>query len=403
MPVYYSSIGSLALLIHFIINYDVLKKSSLSSTIPAHRAYKHFLQGVMWYYITDVIWEPLYALKLKHLVFIETEIYFVVMVLSVAFWMQYVITYLNDKDRFSIIMKCIGLTFLFSQLVVLALNFFRPIAFWFDKDVIYHTGLGRELNLIFQTLMFLIISIRMLFVTIKAKGNIKHRHRAIGLFGLLMAIFVILQIFYPFMPFYSMGYLLGTCLLHTFVLEDEKESNLKELEKLLYVEKLQEAEIGSARQMAFSDPLTGVKNKRAYMEDTESIEHRIENGHLKDFGIVVFDENGLKNINDTKGHDEGDLYIKSACSIICKQFKHSPVYRIGGDEFVAFLDGEDYANREQLVEEFNRTVEKNQVEGAVVIACGFAEFIPKQDKNYLKMFERADKQMYEKKCNLKKR
>lgn len=79
------------------------------------------------------------------------------------------------------------------------------------------------------------------------------------------------------------------------------------------------------------------------------------------------------------------------------------MYRIGGDEFVAFLDGEDYANRKQLVEEFNRTVEKNQVEGAVVIACGFAEFIPKQDKNYLKMFERADKQMYEKKCNLKKR
>ena len=400
---YYSSIGIIALLIHFIINYNVLRKSSLASTIPAHLAYKRFLHAVMWYYITDVIWEPLYAFKLTQLVFIETEIYFAVMALSVLFWMQYVSTYLNAQSKMVTLTRILGTVFMSFQLIVLIVNCFTPIAFWFDDNTIYHTEIARELNLVVQALMFAIISIRMLFLTVKAKDETKHRHRAIGLFGVIMMIFVILQIFHPFMPFYSIGYMLGTCLLHTFVLEDEKETNRQRIEKLLYVEKIQEAELGSARQMAFTDPMTSVKNKLAYMEDVDSINHRIESGHLQNFGLLVFDVNDLKLINDTKGHDEGDIYIKAACSIICKQFKHSPVYRIGGDEFVAFLSGEDFENRKELISTFNQTIEKNLSEGAVVIACGLSEFDASQDKTFQQIFERADRQMYENKSRLKNR
>ena len=402
-PMYYSSIGLIALLIHFIINYNVLKKSSLVSTIPASLAYKRFLHSVMWYYITDVIWEPLYAFKLTQLVFIETEIYFAVIALSVLLWMQYVTTYLHAKSKMLIFTKISGTLFMAFQLIVLIVNCFTPIAFWFDDDTIYHTGIGRELNLILQALMFFVISCRMLFLAIRAKGEMKHRLRAIGLFGVIMAVFVILQIFHPFMPFYSIGYMLGTCLLHTFVLEDEKEKNRQKIEKLLYVEKIQEAELGSARQMAFTDPMTSVKNKLAYMEDVDSINHRIESGHLQNFAVAVFDVNDLKLINDTKGHDEGDTYIKTACSIICKQFKHSPVYRIGGDEFVAFLSGEDFENREELISSFNQIIEKNRAEGAAVIACGLSEFNAGTDKTFQQIFERADKQMYENKSRLKNR
>ena len=112
--------------------------------------------------------------------------------------------------------------------------------------------------------------------------------------------------------------------------------------------------------------------------------------------------NNLKIINDTHGHDAGDKQIKSAGKIICHQFTHSPVYRIGGDEFVAFLFGEDFKNRESLLEDFNQKIKKNQANGEVVISFGMTEFNKSVDKNYLAIFERADMKMYEQKQKMKK-
>ena len=62
------------------------------------------------------------------------------------------------------------------------------------------------------------------------------------------------------------------------------------------------------------------------------------NKHTK-FALVECDINGLKGINDTYGHEIGDVYIVNSCRGICSVFKHSPVFRIGGDEFVVILQG----------------------------------------------------------------
>ena len=398
---YYSSIGILALAVLLIINYDVLKNTSYNEIIPAQQSYKRFLISVIFFYISDFIWEPLHHFNFAKTVFIETSVYFVVMAFSIALWMQFVIGYLDRKKRFAKTLKTVGLFFFFSQIAILIVNIFVPIAFWFDEKGIYHTENGRNLNFFFQILMFFTITAYMLFITANSNGDKKRRHRSIGIFCLIMMLFILLQINFPLMPFYSIGYMLGTCLLHTFVLEDEKEAHRKELENILQIEMLQEAELGSTRQLAFTDSLTGVKNKMAYMEDASGIDRRIADGIIKKFGIVVFDLNGLKAINDTKGHDEGDLYIKEASSLICSHFKHSHIYRIGGDEFIAFLEYDDYENRKELVESFNRIIESNLKEGRVVISCGLAELIPNRDKNYLKIFKRADKEMYARKQNLK--
>ena len=87
--------------------------------------------------------------------------------------------------------------------------------------------------------------------------------------------------------------------------------------------------------------------------------------------------------------------------MICNSFKHSPVYRIGGDEFVAFLYGCDYEHRQELISKFELEIDKNRKEGKIVISSGFAEFSPEQDKSYAVVFERADKNMYERKRRLK--
>lgn len=398
---YYSSIGILALLIHVIVNYYVLKPPVTTDILPAHHSYQRFLFSVIGYYVTDVLWELLNALGLMNLLFVETTVYYAIMALTVLLWIEYVIAYINEKNLFTTLLRYTGFVFFFLQIAVLIINFFSRIAFWFDKDGTYHTETARHLSLFAQLVVFLATSIYMLIIMFKTTGSTRQRHRTIGLFGLNMSVFIILAALYPLMPFYAIGYVVGTCLLHTFVLEDEKKARHAELEKLLQVEEIQEAELGSARQMAYTDPLTGVKNKNAYFEDVDGIERRIEDGRISDFGIIVFDVNNLKTVNDTKGHEEGDKYIKAASKLICHVFKHSPIYRIGGDEFVAFLMGEDYKNRNILIASFNQKIEKNKQEGKVVISSGLEEFNPEKDDNFMKIFSRADSRMYERKKELK--
>lgn len=52
-------------------------------------------------------------------------------------------------------------------------------------------------------------------------------------------------------------------------------------------------------------------------------------------------------------------YIIDSCKLICSKFKNSRIYRVGGDEFVAILENEDYLNRDKLIEDFNKLMDVN--------------------------------------------
>ena len=192
-----------------------------------------------------------------------------------------------------------------------------------------------------------------------------------------------------------------TFISHTSVLEGEKNEYRKKLEETLLRELEQKQELGSARRLAYTDPLTGVKSKRAYLEAIERIDKGVSDGSIDEFGVIVFDLNGLKTVNDTLGHEEGDRYIKEGSAIICGTFCHSPVFRIGGDEFVVILEGTDYLKRDILIAEFEELIEENQRSGKVVVSSGMDEFDLSCDTSFSSVFERADKKMYERKCYLK--
>ena len=162
-----------------------------------------------------------------------------------------------------------------------------------------------------------------------------------------------------------------------------------------------EQNLESARRAARKDALTGVKSKFAFTEKEQEINNAIRSGDQKPFAVVVCDLNGLKEINDTKGHKAGDQYIKDACAQICEQFKHSPVFRIGGDEFVVILQGADYWERDMLLSRFRVRNEKNVLNGDVVIACGASEWSGDQGETIEQVFERADEAMYINKKDLK--
>ncbi len=154
------------------------------------------------------------------------------------------------------------------------------------------------------------------------------------------------------------------------------------------------------REIAARDSLTGVGNKYAYTRKENAVDQDIRSGNIGAFAVVVCDLNGLKEINDTQGHSAGDAYIREAARLICDQYKHSPVYRIGGDEFVAFLEGTDYEHRSELLESLNSRIVENRKTGGVVIAAGMAEYEP-DDKLLFDVFSRADKRMYDRKEQLK--
>ena len=163
-----------------------------------------------------------------------------------------------------------------------------------------------------------------------------------------------------------------------------------------------ESRISSAEKMASVDPLTGVKNKNAYAQWEKDFDARIEKGEQEPFAAVVCDINGLKTVNDLHGHKEGDVCIKEACAKVCSAFSHSPVFRIGGDEFAVILTGEDYERREELVEQANAVPEDHsKIRPGETIAAGMAEFDKDRHRSLSNVFEDADRAMYERKQSLK--
>ena len=134
-----------------------------------------------------------------------------------------------------------------------------------------------------------------------------------------------------------------------------------EEDSLYYLNNLEKAEneihtkdekINELDYLVLRDTMTNVGNKTAFTKSISEIKDSDE------YGIVLMDANNLKFINDTYGHDEGDDYIRGCCKVLCDVFTHSPVFRIGGDEFAAILKGRDYNNRHALMKTVTDTFER---------------------------------------------
>ena len=156
----------------------------------------------------------------------------------------------------------------------------------------------------------------------------------------------------------------------------------------------------SFRQLANTDSVTGVRNKHAYAENESIINRKIQSGEVEKLGVVVADINGLKHVNDTQGHAAGDKLIKDACVMICQHFKQGAVFRIGGDEFAVLLQGQGYESMQEVIDGFNKKVEENIKEDAVVVSIGHS-VLTQEDRQLRDVFERADTMMYERKKELK--
>lgn len=169
-------------------------------------------------------------------------------------------------------------------------------------------------------------------------------------------------------------------------------------------------ELSKMSEIAMKDAMTGVRNKRAYDNDIQIFEQSMNDvsDGTYELGLAVIDLNGLKTINDTYGHEKGDIAIKKLCGVVSSVFAHSPVYRIGGDEFTVILRGEDLDNIETLINSFNSILlslkEDTGLEPweRVTAAIGYAVFDADRDESPYGTFRRADRAMYLQKQEMKK-
>jgi len=233
---YYSVIGILAIVIHLIINYEMFSKPKEkdNSTVKFYHLY---LISVLIYYITDALWGILdYSGKTK-LLYIDTVFYYISMGFSVIFCCRYIIEFLNLNKVLGKILKAFGMHFCVFEFILLAVNFFKPIFFYFDSDGNYHASIFRYVILILQIVMFVVITLISLGVATNKKQDSTRSNVTICLFGLTMSVTVIVQTLFPFLPVYSFGLLIGTCILHIFIHEDIKNEQygvLKSLSEIFY-------------------------------------------------------------------------------------------------------------------------------------------------------------------------
>ena len=151
--------------------------------------------------------------------------------------------------------------------------------------------------------------------------------------------------------------------------------------------------------LAYIDPLTKVGNNIAYKKKIEELSENITQNKA-DFALYVMDLNGLKKVNDTYGHEMGDALIKNAAEIMSTVFGKEHTYRIGGDEFVAIIEGKDEHEINVLSQSIENEMEsfnygKTEDYRQVHIAVGVSVYRHDEDKEYANVFRRADSAMYE--------
>jgi len=160
------------------------------------------------------------------------------------------------------------------------------------------------------------------------------------------------------------------------------------------------AHINDLNRRANVDALTSVRNRGAFTAYVEEMQKNLQAApENAEFAVGMFDCNDLKTINDTYGHEKGDIFLKTATRVICKVFQHSPVFRIGGDEFAVILRNDDFRNREELVRKFEE--DSTTISAAaenpwekVSVSMGIAVYDPQTDHCVNDTVRRADKVMY---------
>ena len=158
-----------------------------------------------------------------------------------------------------------------------------------------------------------------------------------------------------------------------------------------------QAELGN---LALTDELTGLCNRRGFMAIAE---RQLKIGHRTGRGIVLFfmDIDGMKQINDSFGHGEGDRALKRMAKALKMTFRDSDVIaRLGGDEFAVLAieasDNSETAIRARLAEDL-KSVSAGETRYTITLSLGAVRINICSSASIGEWMVRADQAMYEQK------
>ena len=157
-------------------------------------------------------------------------------------------------------------------------------------------------------------------------------------------------------------------------------------------------EIIAGRVRANVDEMTGLQNRRGFMQAGEPLLRLADRAKVT-MTLGFFDVNGLKTINDTLGHEAGDLAIATTGRLLASCFRSADVVaRLGGDEFVVLFVVADVAGSTKATTRLLAAVDERNARGdlpfTLSIACGFIERAPGAD-TVEQLLARSDSAMYE--------
>ena len=138
--------------------------------------------------------------------------------------------------------------------------------------------------------------------------------------------------------------------------------------------------------LSYRDMLTGLYNRNKYIQVLEANEGKI----LHDVGVAYMDLNGLKKMNDEKGHEAGDELIRAAADALTDVFP-GQTFRVGGDEFVIAQEGISENAFTEKIDQLRENMKRREV--SVSVGHQWAA----EERDIEEMLKRADHRMYEEK------
>jgi diguanylate cyclase (GGDEF)-like protein/putative nucleotidyltransferase with HDIG domain len=143
---------------------------------------------------------------------------------------------------------------------------------------------------------------------------------------------------------------------------------------------------------ARTDPLTGLANRRAFERE---LEQRLAIALPEPFCVIMLDVDGLKQVNDARGHAAGDAVLKRVASVLSANLRPVDVVtRWGGDEFVLLMPGTDQVGAVSLARRVGGTLRNPEdPSGPISVSIGTASF-PTDGTTPVALLGAADRSMY---------
>lgn len=148
-------------------------------------------------------------------------------------------------------------------------------------------------------------------------------------------------------------------------------------------------------KLATIDKLTGIYNRRRF-EEFLQIEMEVAKRHSQPLSLILVDIDHFKSVNDTYGHQTGDMVLSQTTKIISQNLRKSDIFgRWGGEEFVVICPQTNKSEAFVLAEKLRTAIEKHEFKkvGHKTICLGIAEL--EHEDNEKTLVEKADKALYE--------